>query len=37
MNFFYFIKLLDETGIPKNNVFNFYEKLNGMTQNYNDS
>ena len=37
MNFFYFTKLLDETGIPKNNVFNFNEKLNGMTQNYNDS
>ena len=36
MNFFYFTKLLDETGIRKNNVFNFYEKLNGMTQNYND-
>ena len=37
MNFFYFTEFLDETGIPKENIFNFNEKLNGMTQNYNDS
>ena len=37
MNFFYFTEFLDETGIPRKNVFNFNEKLNGMTQNYNDS
>ncbi len=37
MNFFYFIQLLDETGIPRGTVFQFKEELNGMTLDYNDS
>ena len=36
MNFFYFTQLLDETGIPRGNVFQFNEKLDGMTRDYND-
>ena len=30
MNFFYFIQLLDETGIPRGAVFQFKEELNGI-------
>jgi len=36
MSFFYFIQLLDETGIPRGIVFRFDEKLNGMTRDYTD-
>ena len=37
MNFFYFTQLLDETGIPRATVFQFNEKLDGMTRDFNDS
>jgi len=36
MSFFYFTQLLDETGIPRGTVFQFNEKLDGMTRDYND-
>ena len=37
MSFFYFTQLLDETGIPRATVFQFNEKLDGMTRDFNDS
>ena len=36
MSFFYFIQLLDETGIPRATVFQFNEKLDGMTRDFNN-
>ena len=37
MNFYYFVQLLEETGIPRAIVFPFNEELKGLTRNYNDS
>jgi hypothetical protein len=37
MNFYYFAKLLEETGIPRAVVFPFKDELTGMSRDYNDS
>ena len=36
MSFFYFTQLLDETGVPRDTIFQFKEELNRITRDYND-
>jgi hypothetical protein len=37
MSFYYFVELLEETGIPRAVVFPFKDELAGMSRDYNDS